>query len=304
MISCVITTYKRPASEVKRAIDSACNQTLQNKEIIVVNDAPDETGIRDEIGDLLKEYNVTVKYIVHDRNLGACAARNTGIENASGEYVAFLDDDDEWDNDYLQAVQEKIELTNADIIACDYRLVKSYKTFTAYKKHLPEGNIYQQMIFEDYVGPTSTVVVRRSKLIEAGMFDVNMPARQEYDMWLRVCKNGGTVAYIKVPKVSIYREGKDSITNRGTNHVRGTEMVLQKLLSDPSLASYYEKIKYYQYYEAGYFSMSRKQYQLARKYFKLALRSKMHTIKLYVFIIFSYFPWTYEFVRCIYRLTR
>ena len=95
MISCVITTYKREPEVLKKAVDSILSQSYKDIEIIVVNDAPEDSELSNRLYKMLSEYDFPINYIVHESNKGACEARNTVIKNSNGEYIAFLDDDDE-----------------------------------------------------------------------------------------------------------------------------------------------------------------------------------------------------------------
>ena len=91
LVTACITTYNRPQL-VQRAIQSVLYQNYRAVEIIVVEDGSDSG-----VADWIQEKGLTqIKYIRHDYNCGLAAARNTGIENANGDYIAFLDDDDEW----------------------------------------------------------------------------------------------------------------------------------------------------------------------------------------------------------------
>ena len=92
-VSVIIPTYNR-AHLVGRAIKSVLNQTYRDFEIIVVDD-----GSTDNTKDIIKEFqkkDKRIKYIPYEKNKGGSAARNTGIKAAKGEYIAFLDSDDEW----------------------------------------------------------------------------------------------------------------------------------------------------------------------------------------------------------------
>ena len=91
VVSVIIPTYNR-AHLIGRAIRSVLDQTYQDWELIVVDDAS-----TDDIPGIVKGFtDGRVKYIRHDENKGAAAARNTGIQAARGAYIAFLDSDDEW----------------------------------------------------------------------------------------------------------------------------------------------------------------------------------------------------------------
>lgn len=97
VVSVIITTYKRPVETVERAVSSVLNQTFQKLEILIVDDNPDEWKLHYGLKKLENKYTKNrVRYITYPGNHGACYARNAGLSEAKGEYVAFLDDDDVW----------------------------------------------------------------------------------------------------------------------------------------------------------------------------------------------------------------
>ena len=94
LVTIVIPTYKRP-DQLKRVIDSCLSQTYSNVEIIVVDDNYPETEYRKATEKVMHLYNnKNIKYIKHDKNRNGSAARNTGLANATGKYITFVDDDD------------------------------------------------------------------------------------------------------------------------------------------------------------------------------------------------------------------
>ena len=96
-VSVVITTYKRP-EKLGRAIKSVLNQSLKDWELIIVDDNNADSPFRKETGAFMEGYlgDSRIRYIKHEKNAGAPAARNTGIKAAMGAYIALLDDDDEF----------------------------------------------------------------------------------------------------------------------------------------------------------------------------------------------------------------
>ena len=95
LISVIIPTYKR-IDTLERALDSVFNQTYTNIELIVVDDNAKFPETREKVEKIIEKYNGKIKLIKNKDNLGGGLSRNEGIKVASGKYIAFLDDDDEY----------------------------------------------------------------------------------------------------------------------------------------------------------------------------------------------------------------
>ena len=110
LVSIIIPTYKGN-SFLGRAVSSALLQTYSNVEVIVVDDNNPETMERFETERVMDSFkdNTKVKYIKHERNRNGSAARNTGVRFSHGEYVAFLDDDDEYMPSKIESMVSKME---------------------------------------------------------------------------------------------------------------------------------------------------------------------------------------------------
>jgi len=174
-VSVVIPTYNR-SSLVQRAIKSAINQTLPPYEIIVVDD-----GSNDNTAKILKKYPVKV---IKQKNLGVSAARNSGILNSSGDIIAFLDDDDEWEELKLQ---EQLKIHNK-FSHTQETWIRDGKIINQKAHHQkPEGECFYQNLSFCKIAP-STVMIDRDILLEVGLFDENLEVCEDFDLWLRVLK--------------------------------------------------------------------------------------------------------------------
>lgn len=233
--SIVIPSYKTSFEVMDRAIQSVLKQTYRPFEIIIVDD--NESGkYADNSKQIASEYKETVKVLFNGKNCGANYSRNKGILASCGQYIAFLDSDDSWDMNYLKSACNLIEKRGAKFITTNYQVVHRDGILPPEfnEKDFISGNIWRKEIYKDYVGPTSTVIVEKATLIKAGLFDVNLPARQDYDMWLRVCKYVD-LYYNYTPSVLVYRDGHTSISSSYIRNVEGTKMVLAKIVAEPSL---------------------------------------------------------------------
>ena len=187
-VSIVIPTYNR-AWLLRKAISSVLNQTYQDFEIIVVDDASSDNTI-----DVISALNSKrIKYIRHEYNKGEAGARNTGLLNTNGQYIAFLDDDDGWLPKKLELQVKKIEtspqktgLIYTNIIRCYYKenkLIKKHQ-YTAFYK----GETYHILMRRNIIPTPSCVLIRRKCMENIGLFDSAIAYGLDYDYWIRISK--------------------------------------------------------------------------------------------------------------------
>ncbi len=186
--SVVIITYKRPVSILFRAVHSVLSQDYSNLEVFIVNDAPEDIELSRKIQKEIESTgDVRLHYLSYDRNHGSNYARNYGLKYCSGEYVAFLDDDDEW---YKNKLSRQIAVMEADdsvgLVSCAFDISNGTK-FVGKKLSNPAYNdSIETLLRFNYIGGSSFPILRRSMLTQIGGFDENMKACQEYELWIRM----------------------------------------------------------------------------------------------------------------------
>ena len=189
LVSVIITTYKRDIKYIKEAIDSVLNQTYRPIEVIVIDDNGKGTDYQKRTELLCLQYK-NIIYSPNESNMGAQVSRNNGIILSKGNFLAFLDDDDIW---ALNKLEVQMKLFNEDdigMVYCDgYSFVDGDKnTLLTFR----DASIYDKPIshemelFNDWIGSTSQAIIKRECFEKLGMFDIDMPARQDYEMWLRI----------------------------------------------------------------------------------------------------------------------
>lgn len=187
LVSVIVPTYRRPEA-VLRAVESVSRQTYGQLEIVVVDDnGADTAGQFATYAALAPAIGAgRVRYVVHDANTGANAARNTGIRHANGNLLALLDDDDEWVAEKI-AKQVPVMLADDRIGVVYGRTLIRYDDLGIQYSTRPSlsGYIHPQQLIENYVGAMSTVLIRRAALIDQP-FDETLPARHDYDLWIRL----------------------------------------------------------------------------------------------------------------------
>ena len=199
-VSVIIPTYNR-CTPLKNAIESVFAQTFQNFEIIVVNDgSTDHTS----------KYLSTVKddrlrYFEFETNQGGNYARNEGIKNANGVFLAFLDDDDYWEPTKLEEQINLIQKHNVDLCYTGFNLYTHNKKFIKYVFNRPRyKNLYMSIMDDNFFGGTSSIIVKKKLVEEAGCFDNNLSALQDYDLFIRLIKQGCKIKGIDKPLVKYY----------------------------------------------------------------------------------------------------
>src|SRR6266516_320914 len=185
-VSVVIPTYNR-VDLLRPAIVSVLNQTFQDFEIIIVDD-----GCTDSTSDLVSAFNdARIKYIRHEINKGGSAARNTGILNSKCEFIAFLDDDDEWLPEKLDMQIKVIEesLPRVGGVYTSYIVVdRTDGTIIARKIPTKKGDLSTNLLVNNCIGATSSVLLRMRCFEDVGLFDEVLPSFQDYDSWIRISK--------------------------------------------------------------------------------------------------------------------
>ena len=211
-VSAIITTYKRIPQMVKRAAESVLNQTYKNIELIIVDDSPSDYELREEVKEMAESLGERVRYIQHEENKGACAARNTGIQASNGEFIGFLDDDDEWLPEKTEKQLEKFTDERVALVYCGHYEVDGVKKIKRmYDAVYMSGEVFEQLIYGNYIGSNSFPLIRKNVLVELGGFDVNLKAAQDFEMWLRIAKRY-RIDYVDEPLVNYYIHGGEQIT--------------------------------------------------------------------------------------------
>jgi len=222
-VSVIIPTYNR-ASLLKQAIQSVLNQTYQNFEIIVIDDAStDNTKKTIQSFDSKK-----ITYICHEKNKGGSAARNTGIKLAKGEYMAFLDSDDEW---LPKKLFKQLELfakssQGVGVVYTGFTKIDNIKNISKSVMPKKHGRIYHLLLLKNYVGTTSTPLLKRECIEKVGLFDENLPSAQDWDMWIRISKYFN-FKYIPKPLVK-YNIHQLTISKNYKSVIKGTKIIIKK----------------------------------------------------------------------------
>ncbi|MCR4909448.1 MAG: glycosyltransferase [Lachnospiraceae bacterium] len=239
LVSCIITSYKREQEIVVRAVTSVINQTYLNTEILIIDDNRGEGAARySDALEALKAFSEKITVYPAENGHGAQKARNTGIRHARGEYIAFLDDDDEWLPDKLEKQLDLlIKKPETAMCYCNGFLVKETgagsDTYQIWEQgQFRETVTYADMLEQDYIGSTSQAVIRKAAFEVCGMFDESLPARQDYEMWIRLSRSF-SLSGVSRPLYRHYlsREG-DQISRKWRLCMEGHDIIYRKYRED------------------------------------------------------------------------
>ena len=195
LVSVIICTFNR-ASLVPQAISSVQNQTYSNIEIIVIDDASADNT--EEVVNAIPDERI--QYVRHEENKGPAAGRNTGIRAAKGEYIGFLDDDDQWREDKLEKQLHVIK--NHDAVLCDSlwngRLRRLHMRPTVSLDDLREGT---------FALPT---LLAKAKVLREVLFDESLWQGEDWDVFIRIAQRHSLGKVVGIDPGERFR-GQDSV---------------------------------------------------------------------------------------------
>lgn len=229
MISVVIPTHNR-SDLIQRAIESVLNQTYKDVEIVVVSDG--STDNTEEVVQSYQEKYSNIQFLSIFPGKGANNARNEGIKASNGEYIAFLDDDDEWLPSKLEA---QIDVFNSDssigMVYTGINVIYVKENVTYYSLSGKKGDLSKDILMKNVIGATPSVMIKKDVLDQSGYFDSAMPAKQDYDLWIRVCQVT-KVGFVDQPMVNYYNySGEQQISLSTKKHERAIQIIDSKYTS-------------------------------------------------------------------------
>ena len=233
MVDVVVPSYNR-WEFLKRAIRSVQNQTFTTWKLWVVDDgSTDETASR--INEFLSS-DSRIKLISSKANHGVSWARNKGIEQGEGEWVAFLDSDDEW---LPEKLEKQIQFSKLNpqfpLIHCNEVWIKGGKELAQKKKHKKQGGrVFIPSVRLCCISP-SAALLKRSLLNEVGLFREDFPVCEDYELWLRVT-SGYSVGFVEEALVIKHGGHKDQLSCRYSAMDYWRVKALKNYLNDEKLS--------------------------------------------------------------------
>jgi len=225
-VSVIIPTFNR-ATFLKTAIESVLRQNYDNFEIIITDD-----NSQDNTQGVVKEFSdKRIRYIRQKKNKGVSAARNTAIKVSEGEYIAFLDDDDEWLAEKLKKQVEIIEKCPAKVcgVYSNFFIIEnSEKKIAKINPRIKDkrGNLFEQFALGNPIH-TSTVLIRSECLENIGLFDESISYMEDRDLWIRLSEKWD-FEFINEPLIMVHTHKKAKLSENLQWQTLGREKMLEK----------------------------------------------------------------------------
>lgn len=234
-LSVVIPTYGRH-EQLEQAVNTVMAQDCDVPfEVIVVDDNPPDSPLLQRNGVMLSRFQPIVRHLPNTGRRGGAGARNTGIEAATGTWVAFLDDDDEWLPGKLAQQLAVMRDAPPELACIDTGFYEVDEATGRRKCVLPQlqGDIFDALLVKHQgrAPKLSTLACRRDALLRIGMFDPELPSRQDLDLYLRLARHY-RFASVAEPLAIKHVHSGVRISTSHANKIRGFQLFYRKYRDD------------------------------------------------------------------------
>ncbi|MBO0349487.1 glycosyltransferase [Phormidium pseudopriestleyi FRX01] len=248
LISVIIPVFNSQKT-INETIGSVLKQTLSNLEVIVINDGSTDEGL-EKIA-TIKDPRVQV---FSYPNAGVAVSRNRGIERARGEYISFLDADDLWTPDKLEAQLKALQENPPAAVAYSWTdYIDEAGNFLYHGSHITvNGDVTAKLLFKNFIENGSNPLIRRHALVEVGEFDSSLPPAEDWDMWLRLAARYHFVA-VPHPQILYRMSAGANSANISKMETQGLKVIHHALsltpdslqsLKKPSIANFYQYLTF------------------------------------------------------------
>jgi glycosyltransferase involved in cell wall biosynthesis len=288
-VSIILPVYNS-AQFVEEALESIRQQTYRDYEVIVVDD-----GSQDQTGEIVKQHKGKLRYIYQDHG-GPAQARNRGIRESTGKYIAFLDSDDLWLPSKLEKQVDMMDRNpELSMVITENLCFNEQGVFMPWmgkREKLMEGDIAKNIFVHSWVG-TPTVMVKREVFDRVGLFEEQLQLAEDDNMWVRIAANF---------KVGLLDEVLVKVRDHSSRTILDREKMFESVRVNIELLSHKyagvgERIKnviplkYSQlYFQVGYYSFENQNYVEARTAFRQGIKSYRWYWKNYVYFLLSCLP--------------
>jgi len=229
MISAIITTFNR-GDLLRNAIQSILDQSYKNIEIIVVDDASNNDN---EL--IIKQFQKNIIFYKFNKNMGGNICRNKGVELASSRFIAFLDDDDTWNEYKIEEQLNILKKTNCDMVYTGKNIIELDKNLERIKSRYSyinpaeKENLKKSIMKSNFIGSTSSIMISKDIFLKVNGFDVNMPAQQDYEFYIRIIFANAKVIGIDKPLLNYFIYNNiDAISKNHKKNILATIIIIKK----------------------------------------------------------------------------
>lgn len=221
LISVVVPMYNRETT-IERCLLSITNQTYKNLEIIVVDDGSLDNSIT--VAQMVAEKDSRIKLYALETNSGAAVARNFGIQQVQGEYLAFLDSDDAWRPQKIEKQWKKLQEKGADVV------------FSAFITNIGDKQVKWPLGTEGYISLNTllggnvvspTTVLGKSDIWKENLFDCNLAMYEDWIQMLDVLEQGYKVYFFDEIVTDVYRQS-NSVSNNALKIASSAKYIMQR----------------------------------------------------------------------------
>jgi teichuronic acid biosynthesis glycosyltransferase TuaG len=221
-VSAIVPAFNAQNS-ITRALASIAQQSLKPREVIVVDDGSTD-GTYDAVIGMKESMNGIMLKVHRQENKGAGAARNRAIKEATSNYIAFLDADDEWLAKKIERSIAILKSRDLELVAHDFyrRTSDGEKSIVECSRHFfSDQDPYVKLFRTGYIG-SITVVAKKSFILSAGGFDETLPAAQDFDLWLKLLADPKVRFEVFSEPLSLYNFSDTGITSSTDSRLKCT----------------------------------------------------------------------------------
>lgn len=207
IISVIIPVYNGEKT-IRKTIESVLSQTFEDFELIIIDD-----GSQDSTVAVINEIKDPRLQVFSFPNAGVSESRNRGLAKANGKYISFLDADDLWTSDKLEAQLKTLQANPKAAVAYSWTdWIDELGQFVHSGSHISAtGDVYRKLLVRDFIESGSNPLIRSQALAEVGGFDKSLTTAADWDMWLRLAAH---YHFCVVPSVQIlYRVAGNSMSS-------------------------------------------------------------------------------------------
>ncbi|WP_435118887.1 glycosyltransferase family 2 protein [Halolamina sp. C58] len=275
LVSAVIPSYNRP-ERTQRAINSVRDQTYGNIELIVVDDGSD-TPVSEVIN---APQNIPYEFIRHNTNKGANIARTTGIEAADGDYIAFLDSDDEWRS---KKITKQIDAINSGDAEAAYTTVKNVDSdgeLIQLDQAMYSGDIQTKLLRYNVVGTFSSLLISSSVVNKIGYPDPDLACWQDWEWYLRL---SDVIKFVPIQEPLTIRhiEGGHISKTFGPDREVAYQTLKQRLKDRAESVDEAQVAIAHLKYRFAYIALTNNEFTTARRYILQAIRAYPWNLSFY-----------------------